>query len=381
MASSFEPNFVKDVVSAAFEQAKTISSGTVTKAAGVIWVIIMMLHFYQGGAEILSRRPTRLVDPMWWFRVIMVITLFAGYQKLFVDRGSALMSKQMLAYTTVWSDVWDQEWDSIDELRKQTKENEKLRQTELEQKNKVAGGGSSGWSSIGATIIRAVKMVLDSLVSILAFALSVFVGLGLTLLMLVQAFWVLGQMLLLASIGPLCIVFALHEVTSGVFWRFFWNYLNYAFLYLPFLGVACAIGGTIMARVSSRFGGSGIVMGDGTDIGVHLLAAILGPVSAFVVVKGTPAVLEKVFGGGDGGGAGAGLADSIKQKFMPGSKGGGEGSKDTGGGGGGGGGAVDGVAAAAGGAATGGAAAVAAGAAAASGGGGGVSGDAARGAA
>jgi hypothetical protein len=380
MASSFEPNFVKDVVSAAFEQAKSISSGTVTKAAAVIWVIIMLLHFYQGGAELLSRKATRLLDPMWYFRVIMVITLFAGYQQIFVDRGSALMSKQMLAYTTVWDDVWDQEWDSIDELRKQTKENEKLRQTELEQKNKVAGGGSSGWSSIGATIIRAVKMVLDSLISIFAFALSVFVGLGLTLLMLVQAFWVLGQMLLLASIGPLCIVFALHEVTSGVFWRFFWNYLSYAFLYLPFLGVACAIGGTIMARVSSRFGGSGVVMGDGTDIGVHLLAAILGPVSAFVIVKGTPAVLEKLFGGGDGGGSGAGLAAAIKEKVMPSSKGGG-GSKDTAGGGGGAGGAVDGAAAAAGGAATGGAAAVAAGAGAASGGVGGVTGDAARGAA
>jgi hypothetical protein len=56
--------------------------------------------------------------------------------------------------------------------------------------------------------------------------------------------------------------------------------------------------------------------GDGSDIGVHLLMAVLGPVVAYTIVKAAPAALERAFGGGDGGQAGAGLAGAMQAKVL-----------------------------------------------------------------
>ena len=172
--------------------------------------------------------------------------------------------------------------------------------------------------------------MLDGLVSVLGLVISVVIGVGLCLLMLVQAFWVLGLLLLLVAIGPLCIAFALHPATSSIFWAFFRQILVYEFLYLPFLGIACSIAGVVMGRVSATFAGSGIAYADGTNVAVHLLMAVLGPLCSFAVVKGAPHALQQVFAGGDGGGAGASLANKVGEQAL----GRGQGHRDDGPGGG-----------------------------------------------
>ena len=223
---------------------------------------------------------------------------------------------QMLAYTTAWAEVWDKEWDAIDAVRKSEDENKKLRKTELEQQSKATGGGS-WWQPV----VTGLWTALDALVSVIGLVISVVVGVGLCLLMLVQAFWVLGLLLLLVAIGPLCIAFALHPATSSIFWAFFRQILVYQFLYLPFLGIACSIAGVVMGRVSATFAGSGIAYADGTNVGVHLLMAVLGPLCSFAVVKGAPHALQQVFGGGDSGGAGAGLASQVGERLAGAGKG------------------------------------------------------------
>jgi hypothetical protein len=311
------PSFaLKEVVTAALEKASEIASGTVTKAAAVVFALLLAVHLIQGGAEFASRTRCRFFDSRWWLRLVLVVALLAGYRSIVVQVAMRQVPAQMLAYTTSWAVVWSEEWDAIDALRKNDNENKQLRQTEMEQKNNTTAAGSSSWSSVSDAIERAVMMVLDSAVSILGGVISAVVGLGLCLLMLVQAFWVLGILLLLVAIGPLCIVFAFHEVTASIFWAYFRQVLVYQFLYLPFLGIACSIAGVVMGRVSSTFVGSGIEHGDGTDVAVHLLSAVLGPVLSFAVVKGAPAALMKIFGGGDSGETGAQAAGQMKERAL-----------------------------------------------------------------
>lgn len=315
------PNFhMQELVVAALEHASSLASGTVTKAAAVVFTLILGMHLIEGAAELAARKPCRFFDGRWYLRLVLVLTLLAGYRSIVVGVGMSQVPRQMLAYTTAWQEVWETEWDSIDALRKNEAENKKLRTAEMEQKNKastIPGGDSSWWHPI----VAAVLWMLDGLVSAIGWILSVVVGIGLCLLMLVQAFWVLGVLLLLVAIGPLCVAFALHPATSSIFWTFFRQIVVYEFLYLPFLGFACSIAGVIMGRVSATFAGSDIQYTDGTNVAVHLLTAVLGPLCSFAVVKGAPAVLERTFGGGDSGHVGGGLADRVGGKLMAAGKG------------------------------------------------------------
>jgi hypothetical protein len=310
------PNFaLKEVVVAAMERASEIASGPVTRAAAVVFALILGLHLAEAGAELATRRPCRFFDPRWWLRLVLVITLMAGYKRIVVGVGMSQVPVQMLAYTTAWAEVWNQEWDAIDAVRRSEDENKKLRKTEVEQQAKASG---SSWTQ---PIVTGIWTVLDSLVSVLGLVLSVVIGVGLCLLMLVQAFWVLGLLLLLVAVGPLCIAFALHPATSSIFWAFFRQVLVYEFLYLPFLGIACSIAGVVMARVSSTFAGSGIAYADGTNVAIHLLMAVLGPLCSFAVVKGAPLALQQIFAGGDSGGAGGAMANAVGDRLLGAGKG------------------------------------------------------------
>ena len=312
------PNFaLREVVAAALERASEIAAGSVTRTAAVIFGIILGLHIAEGAAELATRRSCRFFDPRWWLRLVLVITMLAGYKPIVVGVGMSWVPVQMLAYTTTWAEVWEQEWDAIDAVRKSEEENKKLRKTEMEQQSKATGGGGSWWQPV----VSGLWTVLDGLVSVIGLVIAVVVGVGLCLLMLVQAFWVLGLLLLLVAIGPLCIAFALHPATSSIFWAFFRQVLVYEFLYLPFLGIACSIAGVVMGRVSATFAGSGIEYADGTNVAVHLLMAVLGPLCSFAVVKGAPFALQQIFAGGDGGGAGGSLASAVGERLTGAGKG------------------------------------------------------------
>jgi hypothetical protein len=307
------PNFqLKELVVSALDQASAIATGPVMKMAGVIAGILMALHFAQAGLELSDRRPCRLFDPRWWFTVCLLLTMLGAYNRIVVGWAMANVPKQMLNFTTAWAEVWQEEWKAIDQARQNTDDNRKLRKAELSEQTKSSeAAAGSWWSGAMHFVMQSVWVGLDLLVTVIGLILSVVIGVGLCLLMLVQAFWVLGQLLLLAAIGPICLAFGLHEATRSFFWSFFRSIFVYEFMYLPFLGVACSIAGVCMARASSTFGGLGIEFGDGTNVAVHLLQVAVGPAIAFTLVKGAPAVLERVFSGGDGGGAGGAVMDRL----------------------------------------------------------------------
>jgi hypothetical protein len=142
--------------------------------------------------------------------------------------------------------------------------------------------------------------------------------------------------MVLIAIGPICVAFAAHEKTEGIFWSFVRAFLVLGLLYMPLLGVACGFAGIIMAHMTRMVTGSGLVYGDGSDIGVHFIMVILGPLCAFAVVRAVPAVLAQLLqsmSGGGGSSFAAGVA--VAMMALRGSGGGsGGGSKGNSGGGG-----------------------------------------------
>jgi hypothetical protein len=66
--------------------------------------------------------------------------------------------------------------------------------------------------------------------------------------------------------------------------------------------VACAFAGIIMAHMTTMVTASGVVYGDGTDIGVHLVMVVMGPICAFAVVRAVPAILSQLLQSMSGGG-------------------------------------------------------------------------------
>jgi hypothetical protein len=111
--------------------------------------------------------------------------------------------------------------------------------------------------------------------------------------------------MLLVAIGPICVAFAAHEKTESYFWSFLKAFLFVGLLYMPLLGLACQFAGVIMAQMTTMVTGSGLVYGDGSDIGVHILFVVLGPLCAFAAVRSAPMFLGMVLGAGGGGGGGS----------------------------------------------------------------------------
>src|SRR6185503_612050 len=71
--------------------------------------------------------------------------------------------------------------------------------------------------------------------------------------------------------------------------------------------------GIIIAQMTTMVANSGVVYGDGSDIWVHLVLVVLGPICSFAVVRAVPAIMAQLLqsmsgGGGSSFGAGVGVA-------------------------------------------------------------------------
>jgi hypothetical protein len=150
-----------------------------------------------------------------------------------------------------------------------------------------------------------------------------------------EGFWALGVNMLLIGIGPLCIACAAHEKSEGMAWSWIRAFVVLGLLYMPMLGLACEFAGVIMAQMTKMVTGSGLVYGDGTDIGVHLVMVLLGPICAFAVVRAVPSFMSMLLQtGAPGAGAGFAAAAMVAQQTLSAVAGGGGSGGDKGGGGG-----------------------------------------------
>jgi hypothetical protein len=95
------PNFhMKELVVAAMEHAASLAAGTVSKAAVVVFTLILGMHLVEGAAELAGKRPCRFFDRRWYLRLILVLTLLAGYRQIVVGLGISLATRRAGAPST-----------------------------------------------------------------------------------------------------------------------------------------------------------------------------------------------------------------------------------------------------------------------------------------
>jgi hypothetical protein len=279
----------------------TAAAGQMTKPALGIFGVLLAFHIIEGAAEMaVSPSSCRLWHGQWWLRIILVAALLAGYQGVVVGTVAQLQPQYMTNFAMTWNDVWDAEANAIDNLKQAEAENRDVKYSDVSQ-TKSGKDDDSWYAKLG-------RYAVDGLLTGLGWLLAVIVGLMITVFILMEGFTALGLNMLLLAIGPVCIAFAAHPKTESYAWSFLKAFVFMALLYMPLLGLAAQFAGIVMAQMTTFVAGSGLAYGDGTDICVHYLWVIFGPLCALAVVKSAPMFLSMVLGSGSGGAGAAGVA-------------------------------------------------------------------------
>jgi type IV secretory pathway VirB6-like protein len=273
------------------------AAGQSAKAGLVIVLLLFLFHMMEGAAElVLSPASCRLWHGKFWLRILLVTAGLGGYQAVVVGTVAKLQPQFMTAYAVHWTEVWVNEVQAVTGVEKAESENKDLKYAEASATK--AGKDDDSWYA------KLANYVVDGLLTGIGTVLATIVGLIITVLILMEGFTGLGMNMLLLAIGPLCIAFAAHEKTESFFWSFLKAFIFVGLLYMPLLGLSCEFAAIVLSKMTAFVGGSSLSYGDGTDIGVHLVFVLLGPLCALAVVKAAPTFLGMVLGGGSGGGAG-----------------------------------------------------------------------------
>jgi uncharacterized membrane protein YgcG len=298
---------MQDLVRSVISRADEFVTTTGGIALG-IFGLLFLFHVAEGAAE-LSQSPgsCRLFNGKFWLRMFLVAAVVGGYKPIVVGTAMAYQPTVMLSFTTKWAEVWADEYIAIDQLRSASNENKELNYADLSKSS--AGKDDGGLAS------KAARFVVDGFVTIVGWIVMALAGLFITALILMEGFFALGVTTLLIGIGPICVAFAAHEKTEGLFWTFLKAFLVFGLLYMPVLALATEFAGVIMGRITHMASDSGAAFGDGSDIAVHFISVLVGPLCAFALVKSAPALLSSVVGAASLGAAGG--AYDTARRSMP----------------------------------------------------------------
>jgi hypothetical protein len=299
-----DPRFdMAAVVKAVVGQAERVVADQTSKVGLAIFLLIFIFHVIEGAAELAeSPGSCRLLRGRFWLRIFLTGALLGGYGQAVGGTMMQIQPRFMLAFATEWNDIWNEEAAALKAIRKAEEENKALKLTEVAT-SKAGRDDDTWYAKLG-------RYVTDALLTGVGWLLAWVIGLLITLVILMEGFWVLGVTMLIVAIGPICVACLAHEKTEGIFWSFLKAFVVYGLLYLPMLGIACRFAGVVMSRVGTMAATSGMVYGDGSDIAVHLLMVVLGPLSALAVVRAVPHLVTTLIGAAAlGAGAGA-VADA-----------------------------------------------------------------------
>jgi hypothetical protein len=303
------------IVQGVLTQSGELSDQSTVGAATVL-TVLAMFQWMGVGVQLSEKERPEYTKARFWQRWTLVAMLLVGYKGIFIGVSERHLANQMTASMSSWYSGWKQENQAIDDLRSKEAENRTIRTATMNGQNDSGAFGSLTSSVLGVWG----GILLDGSAAMLGMFVSSFVGIAMWFLIAVQAFWVMGVIASLLAIGPICIAFAVDEKTEHIFWLFFWHSFVYQLLYLPYYDYGCRLAGTVMAHASSVAMGT-VRYGDGTDVGVHFVYAVLGPACSLAVVSAGPWILQRVFSGGDGGERGATMAQEVTGRIWGAAKG------------------------------------------------------------
>lgn len=282
------PTFYMDkLVNDVLDVASLVLEKDITRVALGVFFLCVFFHLVQGAGEMAEEPGScRLFKSRWWMRMAFCLALLIGYRPLFDGFARSALPTFMTSFAGSWYEIWSGQLDAKDELQKLHQDNQDVKKAEITATRQ--GEQDQAWWS------KAMAWSVDALVSALAVVLSTLAGMFITVLILIQGFWVLGINALILALGPLCIAFLAHEATEGIFWVWAKAWLVYGLLYLPMLGLGAKMAGVVFTGITDMVAGSDMVFGDGSDIAMHFIFTMLGPLCAFAVVRSIPVFLSQL---------------------------------------------------------------------------------------
>ena len=285
LIESSQTFFMDQVVQDVLDVGALFFEKDITRLAIAVFFFCFFFHLVAGAGE-LAEQPgsCRFFKPRWWLRIVFCLALLIGYRPMFEGFARTALPTYMTSFAGSWLEVWNGELDAKDELLKMHHDNQDVKQAEVTTTRQ--GGEDQSWWG------KAMSWSVDALISGLGILLSTLAGMFITVLILIQGFWVLGVNVVILGLGPLCIACLAHEATEGIFWTWAKAWLVYGLLYLPMLGLGARIAGVVFKGVTTMVAGSEIVFGDGSDIAMHFIYALLGPLCALAVVQAIPSLFS-----------------------------------------------------------------------------------------
>jgi len=283
-----DPTFYMDkVVNDLIDAGALFCARDITKVALMVFFLCLFFHAVQGAGELSEDPPScRFFKSRWWLRMAFCLALLIGYRPAFEGFARSSLPTFMTSFAGSWVEIWDGQLDAKDNLEKFHHQNQDVKKAEVTATRQ--GQEDQAWWG------KAMAWAVDALVTSLAIMLSTLAGMAITVLILIQGFWVLGINVVLLALGPLCVAFLAHEATEGVFWSWAKTWLVYGVLYLPVLGLGVRMAAVVFKGVTSMVVGSDVVFGDGSDIAMHFVYSLLGPLCSLAVVRAIPSFLAQL---------------------------------------------------------------------------------------
>lgn len=288
------------VISSVMNVATGIVESDTIPAARAIFSLIFVFHVFHAAKE-LSFNPSscRFFNGDFWMRQVLVGALIAGYPFVVVPTVAKMQPSAMMAFATSWYEMFHKEVTTLKTSQDNIRQNDDLARADAVKSAPPESSSGGFWSSLGSLdIVAGVRYGIAWVIAMIAGAL-------ITLLILMQGFYALGAVLIVIVVGPICVAFAGHQKTEGIFWSFFKTYVVYGLIHMPVLAIACKFAGVVMGRVAVMAETANLSFGDGGDIVGLLLSTVLGPLSAYTIVKAAPNIIQSLIGGagiGEGGG-------------------------------------------------------------------------------
>lgn len=282
------------VVDKAFQVGETFyRQGTTSIAVGIFWLCVVF-HLIYGAIELANQEKCRFFDGKWWFRIFMVLTLFIGYQTVFVDVAKGATKKYFNSFAIEWVDMWEGQEDINLTQKQAAQQNRELEEKVAKDAAPATTEQSRGWMT------EALMTVAQWAIGLLGTMLCAIAGMFIMVFLLLQGFFVVGMNSLLIAFGPIAIATLAHEKIEQMFWMWLKAWFVYGLLYMPLLGLAGGIAGSVFNVVTSAIADAGFQYQDGTDVGMHFIISVLAPLGAFAVVTSVPAFVSMLFQAGFG---------------------------------------------------------------------------------
>jgi hypothetical protein len=273
-----------------------------------LFSFLFVFHLVEGAAELSGSQPwtCRFFDGRFWGRVLMWYGLLTAYEPVVLGLVAKVQPMMMAGFGADWYVAWQDARESIERSQQAAGQNGMLQAMEVMAMGN-GSGATGGW--LGGALQKLMLLVADKIVSGLGLIGCYFAAGLIMLWVIMQGFHLVAVTTLLCAVGPVFVAAGLHPKTESLGMRWVHAFLLYGVFFGLLLVLAVRMGGGAMALMDRMVVTSGIPFGDGSDVMVHLVQVLLGPLVVLVCLRAAPEVAKSLMsvsmGSGEGGYAAA----------------------------------------------------------------------------